>query len=47
MRKNFAYHEQLERIIDEFNGPQRAVQVPFPFFYDLYREQEREVAKLN
>jgi len=21
--------------------------VPFPFFYDLYREQEREVTKLN
>ena len=38
LRKNSAYYDQLERIIDDFNDPQRAIQVPFPFFYDLYKE---------
>lgn len=47
LRKNFTYHDQLEHIIDNFNDPNKALEVPFPFFYDLYREQERLVINLD
>ena len=52
LRKNFTYYEQLEQIIDAFNdddgrGGGRDIQVPFQFFFDLFREQEREVIKLG
>jgi hypothetical protein len=47
LRKNMTYHSQLESIIDQFNDVDCKVEVPFQFFYDLYREQEREVIKLS
>jgi len=47
LRKNMTYHSQLDSIIDQFNDVDCKVDVPFQFFYDLYREQEREVVKLS
>ena len=47
LRKNMTYHSQLDSIIDQFNDVDCKVEVPFQFFYDLYREQEREVVKLS
>ena len=46
LRKNIGYHGQLDNIVDQFADPNQTIQVPFQFFYDLHREQEREVAKL-
>jgi len=47
LRKNMTYHSQLESIIDQFNDVDCKIHVPFQFFYDLYKEQEREVVKLS
>jgi len=47
LRKNMTYHSQLESIIDQFNDVDCKIHVPFKFFYDLYKEQEREVVKLS
>jgi len=46
LHKNMTYHNQLESIIDQFNDVDCKINVPFQFFYDLYREQEQEVVKL-
>ena len=46
LRKNIGYHNQLDRIVDLFGDPRKTISVPFQFFYDLHREQEREVVKL-
>ena len=46
LRKNLGYHNQLDRIVDQFGDPRQTIPVPFQFFYDLHREQEREVVKL-
>ena len=46
LHKNFGYNVQLEQLIDQFNDPSQPITVPFQFYYDLYREQEKEVAKL-
>lgn len=37
----------MSHIIDQYNDPATKIPVPFQFFYDLYREQEREVMKLT
>lgn len=48
LRKNVAYHSQLDRIVDMCNDKTKeAISVPFQYFYDLHREQEREVVKLG
>ena len=47
LRKNTAYRDQVERIIDVYNSPcEQGIQVPFNFFYELNREQMKELAKL-
>ena len=39
--------QQLEAVINQFNEEShRAITVPFPFFLDLYRAQEKQVVKL-
>ena len=47
MWKNNRHHDELEHIINMFEDPaERDIQVPFQFFFDLYKEQHREVEKL-
>ena len=47
LHKNFGCHAQLEQLVDQFNDPDLPITVPFQFFYDLHREQEKEVVKLT
>lgn len=48
MRRNTDYRDDVERIVDAYNSPnERDIEVPFRFFYDLYREQHKEVEKMS
>lgn len=46
LRKNLTYFSQLESVLDQYNDPERRIEVPFQFFFDLQREHEKHVAKL-
>lgn len=38
LQKNMAYHAQLDSLVTQFNDADSKIEVPFQFFYDLYRE---------
>ena len=45
--KNTLNRDEIGKIVDIYNNPAETdIQVPFEFFFDLYREQHREVEKL-
>lgn len=48
LHKIFQYHSQLDQVLIQYGNPVEVeIEMPFQFFFDLYKEQKKIVQTLE